>query len=561
MTQIRNWLRSPIFWIAAITLLAAWLRFYRLGQIPLAFFMDEAGLGYNGWSLLTTGRDEWSRWLPLTLRSFDDWKPALYAYLTIPGIALLGLSEMTARLPAALFGSLLPLATWLMLRSRTKSSLIPLLTALIIAISPWHIEISRTAVEAGVALWLTVVGIVLLEDRPLSLSRLAGSSLLIATLFTYHSARLIAALIPLSWYFLHRPAKKSPRVLGLIIGLTLIWLVGVGLSLTASSARFQQISVFSDLGNVAKREELIREATQAPLAAPMALARIMQNKPTDWVFSFTNSYLKNSSLRYLFLGGAQPPRVEIPETGQFLFIFLPFFLLGLYAAIRRWEPVHRWLLFWLLVAPLPAALTTAEIPHTYRTVFLLVPVATFIAFGIDLAWQVLHNLTRDLPPRSIIRAVVLCFFALAIIFNLWKFWFHYSVLAQVHQPWFRQSGYETLVDLMDTKYADATRITMTNREGEPYIFFLFYRQIPPAVYQNSATKRLAHADIDAGAKQWTMLDFYTFHEDSCPIDSADTDPTHYYVTLPDCAIPPNFELLETVKFLDGKAEFLLLRPR
>jgi len=83
-------------------------RFFRLGSVPEAFAADEAALGYNAWSILTTGRDEWGQFLPLTLRSIDDWKPAIYSYLAMPGVALLGLNETTTRLPGAIFGFLLP---------------------------------------------------------------------------------------------------------------------------------------------------------------------------------------------------------------------------------------------------------------------------------------------------------------------------------------------------------------------------------------------------------------------------------------------------------------------
>ena len=67
---------------------------------------DEAALGYNAYSLLKTGKDEYGTRWPLALRSFDDYKPPLYAYLAIPTVKYLGLSTYSVRLPAAINGVL-----------------------------------------------------------------------------------------------------------------------------------------------------------------------------------------------------------------------------------------------------------------------------------------------------------------------------------------------------------------------------------------------------------------------------------------------------------------------
>ena len=73
-----------------ILLLAFILRFYKLGEVPPHLDWDEASNAYNAYSILKTGRDEYGDFLPLSNRSFDDYKPALYSYLAIPPITLFG---------------------------------------------------------------------------------------------------------------------------------------------------------------------------------------------------------------------------------------------------------------------------------------------------------------------------------------------------------------------------------------------------------------------------------------------------------------------------------------
>ena len=89
--------------LLVIVLLAAVIRLWQLDSNPPGLTWDEAALGYNGYSIMQTGRDEYGSFLPLSLKSFGDYKPAVYAYLTIPFIAILGLTEWAVRLPSALF--------------------------------------------------------------------------------------------------------------------------------------------------------------------------------------------------------------------------------------------------------------------------------------------------------------------------------------------------------------------------------------------------------------------------------------------------------------------------
>src|SRR3989339_1483713 len=82
-------------------------RLLYLNYSPPSFNWDEAALGYNAYSLLMTGADEYGSKWPIVLRSFDDYKGAVYAYAAIPFIKALGLTETAVRLPSALAGVVL----------------------------------------------------------------------------------------------------------------------------------------------------------------------------------------------------------------------------------------------------------------------------------------------------------------------------------------------------------------------------------------------------------------------------------------------------------------------
>ncbi|MEN8253083.1 MAG: hypothetical protein ABFQ62_01760 [Patescibacteria group bacterium] len=541
---------SHLILLSLIFILALISRFYKLTEIPKAVAADEVALVYNGWSLITTGKDEWGKTLPLVLRSFDDNKAAIYSYLTIPGILIFDVNVLTARLPAALFGSFLPIILYFIFTKLSKNKTLSLLTALVVVTSPWHIEISRTAIEAGVALTLAMMSLLALLQKD---KRWHWTSviLLILSLYTYHTARLIAPIILLAAVFFKQ--IKTTRKFNII--LIIIFILGIFLSLTQSSDRFKQISIFSDQGAKLLREEAIRE-DGGLVKTNLIESRAFHNKPLSWVTSFTQSYVSNTSLSFLFLGGAQPPRVTIPETGQFLIIFLPFFIIGLGASAKNWKNFDKFVLLWLALAPIPASLTTAELPHTYRTLFMLPPIAFFIAQGLTKTFKFIK--TEVVKDKKVIFWFINSGFLILMLFNFLKTWHQYRVHQQVHQPWYRQYGYKDLVDFLNT-IKNKERITITNKEGEPYIFILLYNKITPKKFHAANQKRLAHKAIEAGADEWQLFN-YTFSEAACPYDVTDNNPNNYYVVHFNCELPKNFVRVKSINFMDGEPEFQVDRP-
>src|SRR5687768_12237216 len=95
---------KPGYLLVVIMIVAAILRLWKLGSIPPGLTPDEASLGYNAYSILKTGRDEYGQLFPTVFKSFGDYKPGLYTYAVIPFVALFGLNEWTVRLPSALAG-------------------------------------------------------------------------------------------------------------------------------------------------------------------------------------------------------------------------------------------------------------------------------------------------------------------------------------------------------------------------------------------------------------------------------------------------------------------------
>src|SRR5581483_10898303 len=80
------------------------IRTIDLTNLPQGFHVDEAKVGWNAYSILKTGADDWGHHFALHYNTFGDWRPTGIFYLSIPAIQLLGLSVFSVRLTGALFG-------------------------------------------------------------------------------------------------------------------------------------------------------------------------------------------------------------------------------------------------------------------------------------------------------------------------------------------------------------------------------------------------------------------------------------------------------------------------
>src|SRR5256885_2192534 len=98
--------RWPEFWfwlpLLGILLLASVLQLYALDVYPQRFTQDTIVLGYDAWSIWTTGHDHYGAFFPVFFRTFDDYNPPVANYVVAPFVGILGLSEASTRLPFAL---------------------------------------------------------------------------------------------------------------------------------------------------------------------------------------------------------------------------------------------------------------------------------------------------------------------------------------------------------------------------------------------------------------------------------------------------------------------------
>ena len=125
-------------------------RVWRFGQVPAGMNQDEAFAAYEAYSLLTTGLDTAGYPFPVYLTAWGSGMNALESYLMIPFIALFGLETWAVRLPQMIVGVLSLAAAYDILK-RMAGRWAGLCAMFLLAVCPWHILLSRWALESNLA--------------------------------------------------------------------------------------------------------------------------------------------------------------------------------------------------------------------------------------------------------------------------------------------------------------------------------------------------------------------------------------------------------------------------
>jgi len=136
--------------------LAAALRIPALTRVPPGLNQDEACNAWNAWCLLKTGRDQTgARWPLYYLTGLGENRCAIQVYFIMPFQLVGGLNVWTTRLPFAAAGVLTVfLLYWTVARLFDPAS--GLAAGALLAVSPWHVTLTRLGFEAALAPFFVV---------------------------------------------------------------------------------------------------------------------------------------------------------------------------------------------------------------------------------------------------------------------------------------------------------------------------------------------------------------------------------------------------------------------
>lgn len=519
-----------------IILLALILRTYKLGSNPPSISWDEASIGYNAYSILTTGKDEHGTFLPLdTFAAFGDYKPPVPVYLTVPFVALLGLTEVAVRLPSALSGTLTVLVLYFLVSELFRKSKyareIALTASALLTITPWHIMLSRAAFEANIALLFLVTGIwFVLKARESPVYFYVCWLPFVLGIYTFNSTRYAGPLIAGALMFVvgkKAVAAKKQFLAGLIIAAVVLIPILPHLVSKQARLRFEEVSIFTDLRTV------LISNTRRQIDNFSWFSSALHNRRVGYAREYFIHFFDNLEPRFLFIKGDGNPKFSIQDTGQLLLVSAPFVIYGLLALFRDYPVIALFLVWWLLASIAPTAVAR-ETPHALRIENGLPVYMMMTAYGVVMsvvAWR---------KWRS--RAVLCTMYGLLFIGNFAYFW--HNVMS--HYPkeysgeW--QYGYKQAITLVMAHKKEYDTIVLTESIGRPYIYALFYEKYPLSKFEASKD-----ASFDAaGFYNVYGFDKYRFTREGV---GSYTGKTLYI--LPPKDVPAGAQIIETIRVLNG----------
>ncbi len=472
--------KTKIFLILIVTL-GFFLRVIAVDKFPAGFNADEAAIGYNAYSIIKTGRDEYGEILPLSFKSFGDYKPGLYFYFVLPFVAALGLNEFAVRIPSVLLGTGMIILVYLIAKQIFKSPASGVAAALLLAINPWAIHFSRGGWEANAATFFITLGVYLFI-KGLEKFKYIFFSLLsfLVSIYLYQSPRLVVPLLILGfiiifWKELFALIKKHYKrtLISLVILFFLSLPVAFQFLSGGGSERFQGLSFLSDGGPSLRVNELRGEH-----ADPNSLiAKSEHNKITAYGLSFLGHYLDHFSSDFLFVNGDPLIRNKTPETGQFFVIQSLFLIIGLFLLIKLETKLKFLLIIWILVSPLASSLTY-QTPNAIRALSMVVPLTLIMGYGFVGLFKVLNK-----KPFQILAGVIVVLF---LSFEFTHYVESYYIHAPKRYPLSWEYGFSEMVEKLNVYENNFNKVVITDRYDQPYILLLFYKRYDPQKYQPQA---------------------------------------------------------------------------
>lgn len=500
-------------YLLLILLLGLVLRVTYISDFPPSLNWDEVSLGYNAYSLLKTGRDEWGSALPAIFRAYGDFKLPGYIYADAPFISL-GLNPLTVRLPSIISGTLLIFLIYALSRKLSAPSL---LAAFLAAVSPWSLFLSRVAVEANLGIFFFTLGVTLLLYRRLSLAVL----FIALSAWTYNSFRIFSPLFLIFYYLIYRKSIKLSPVT-LTVTLTLFIPVLFQLLSVSGQARYKWLTLL-DEGAIAQIDRLQQNPG----------GRLLYNKVTYLAYHSTLNYFNHFNPRFLFINGGSQYQFNIPGHGLLYLICLPFFYIGLVKIFK-----HKEILIWLLLSPIAGSLTR-DAPHTLRAITMLPAVIITTAYGVSV-------ISRKFKLLQLL-------FTVTILFSLDYYLNPVAFNYRINYSWSWQYGYKEAVQFVKDHYSQYDQIIFSKYYGEPHEFLAFYWPWNPKDFQQEKLWDY-HADW-YWVNGLNKIKFVVDREMLSTVNKLPRSQKTLIVSDPKFPVPGRD--LKTINFLNNKPAFII----
>ena len=507
-------------WLFGIFLLALVLRIINLGDFPHGFFEEEVTNAYVGRFIFQNGKDLYGNIFPLLyFDKFHDYPPVLPMYISGLGTFLFGNTEFAARFPIALIGAL---TVFPVFGIATLLSLSGLFAAFLLAILPWHIVLSRTGAEGVIGLYVFVLGLLWVFQKRFRWAMVA----FFLTYFLYPSFRILTPLTVLPLVFFLKPRKAF-----LFAGIAFILFTAAISATPWGRGRFEQTSIFKSQEIQGRVNYLNTYFSNDEGTDQVKMARAFHNKIIGDSREIAKQYMSYFSPTHLFYEAEGQPRYfNVPQQGLlYMTMGLLFFASLISVGSKKFM---GYIVYLLIIAPIPAVLTIDFVPHAHRAILMILLLILIAAYGYKSLVQ--------------IRVVLIILLITELVF----FWHQYSHHSASYQSRLRNDGDKELA-----KY-----IIEHDKEYERFIIPMFER-LPVYYAYFSGNYNAALAGQFRNELKIDRIGKVEFFTDWCPtkyLKSEDLSPGALVVDNGDCPGVPGYQEIDTFVRRDGTRAYKLL---
>lgn len=479
-----------------IIVISIWLvlcftvRFIGLDKSPVSLNYDESALGYNAYSLMLTHKDEYGTKFPIALRSFNDYKPALYSYLSIPFVKYLGLSQTSTRTVSALFGTISLLFFFLIFRQITKSSFFTsFFIALFISLLPWRLHYSRVAFESNLSMsFFTIMFWSLINIKKNKLFYLWTIIFGVLSIYSYHGARLAVPFLllfyfldPLSKNFINKIAKSFLKILTNLWILLVFLIFYIPLFIVNDSSfvlrRYDQTNVFSRFYPYTPLE-LVKN-TNPWLSLTNNPLYYLTGIITGHVLSYLSPVNLTNNIYHWVTNSAQ----RISGTGMLGWLASLFTIIGIWHWFVNLKNIksYRSILYWLVAAATPVAVTY-EWFHPLRSLNGFPAIEIICGLGIITIFQYL----KTIKLRFVWITFLIIIMSISSIYNINN---EYNFAIYDTNSEFQPGGYKEGASLLYSLKDKYQTVYLDSPHAQSYVMFLLYMKYPPENIQRYAAIR------------------------------------------------------------------------
>lgn len=468
-----------------IVVFAFFLRVYGLGSIPAGLTNDEADIGYDAYSLLLTGHDQWGEFVPLTsFKGFGDYRVPLYTYLVIPVVKAFDLNAFSVRLPSAFFGTISVgliyfVARKLTDKSEISSRIISFCAMCIMGISPWAVGLSRIGIESNVAITVFLSAFLLfLHAEKRKFLYVISFVLFALTIYTYTSYAMFTLLsvIFLLVYFRKVILKQKKLV---ILSVIIFFLLTIPFFLfrSAVGTRASQVSFIYSQDNVGLTANLNDRRGSCNEIFPDLMCKIFENKQIVIANTFMRNYVNHFSPDFLYINGTTTQYSILPQRSLLYTIELALFLFGIFAFLKNKVKNKGVFLGLLLISPLADSITGDG--HFSRASNMMPFLFLTEGVGFGYLYSLFKKGKRGNLSLIMLLTVIFMYSALGFFVS------YFSYFPKYYSN-YGQYGYEKWAQLLYAKKGlyDRIYVSKFSNDTKQYIYYLFYNKYNPIEFQH-----------------------------------------------------------------------------